>query len=103
MQFKIDRLTFAEHKAEFKARVKTRAENKFSNIYGQREAAEDMIKAIDALVTGTVIPTGVTTSFNQVKAIRSAQATANASINAATTVPQLRTAWQTFVTSIQAI
>lgn len=103
MQFKVDRGTFADHQAEFKARVKARAEQKFANIYGNREAAEDFIKAIDALVAKTAIPAGITTSFNQVKAIRSAQQTANQSINAATTVPQLRAAWDAFVISIKAI
>ena len=97
MQFNIGaEITVPAHRLDFKQRVKDRANQKFANIYGNREVAEDFIKAFDALVAGTAIPTAITTSWNQVKAIRAAQTTANQSITAATTSAQMHTAMQNF-------
>ena len=103
MQFKIDKPTFLEHQTDCKQRVQDKANEKFDNIYPNKESTEDFITAIEKLVAGQAIPVKIITSFNQVKAIRSTQTTANQAITAATTVPQIRTAWQTFLTTIQGI
>lgn len=103
MQFKIDRATLEDHRIEFKARLRHRADLKFDTVYPNRESTENFITAIEKLALGQAIPAGITASFAQVKAIRTAQTTANQAITAATTIVEMRTAWQTFVASIQVI
>jgi uncharacterized protein (DUF2344 family) len=103
MQFKITRAALIDHKTEFKQRILDRANKKFDNIYPNKESTEDFITAIEKLVLAQPIPARITTSFNQVKTIRSAQTTANQSITDALTIQDMRTAWQTFLTTIQGI
>jgi hypothetical protein len=102
MQFKHEK-TLEEWKIDFKERVRVRANNKFNNIYPDRESSEDFITAIQRLATGQAIPAAITTRFIEVQDLRTAQTTAIAAINAATTLLQCRAAWQSFTATVQTI
>ena len=103
MQLKIDRASLAEHKQDFRQRIRDKGNNKFDNLYPERTREESTIQVFQAFSLSQPVPPGVTALWTKVQTLRTAEDTAIASVNSSTTVQQMRNAWQTFLTTIQAI
>ena len=88
---------------EAKQKVKTKGDEKFDKIYGNRDSTEDFIRAITKLSAGQAIPANIQTIWTTVQALRTAQTTALQGINAATTRQEVRLAVKTFTDYIKTI